>query len=191
MFDDDDAMFGSECRKGLRAEVKFAVAATYEKFAATWEIPVGKLGFVDIWSGGLSDFTVTEVNVVADFCVKELRSPPTLGEYLQLCNRLRDGTPLSEPMVSPQELMAYRILTGGDFHEGSFSLLDACLIVASIGTLKAYAEMTSTTPHEHIRSELTRRLNMFFAAALEWQLDAKEGKGYWAEVFAGKGEIDP
>jgi len=188
---DDDAMFGSECREGLRAEVKFAVAATYEKFAATWEIPVGKLQFVDTWSRGLSDFTVTEINAVADFCIKELRSPPTLGQYFVLGNRLRDGTPLSEPMVSPQERMAYRILTGTNFQGVSSILFDACLIAASIAALKAYAETTSTTPQEHIRSELTGRLNMFFEAALEWQLDAKEGKGYWAEVFAGKGEIAP
>lgn len=186
MFEDDDAMFGVEDRKGLRTEVKFAVAATYDKFATKWELPVRKLDFVDIWSQSLSQFTTTEINSVGDFCIKDLRSPPTLGEYFQLCTRLRTAEPLSDPIVSQVERMAYQILAREDYQGRNSSISDACMIAAIIASLKAYSEMGSTTPPEHIRSEMSGRLNMFFASALEWQLDAKEGKGYWAEVFSAK-----
>lgn len=181
-------MFGEG--EGLSTEVKFAVAATYEKFAAKWGMPVEKLRFVDDWSSFLGRFTVTEINSVADYWVQEFRRLPTAGEYIELCNRLRNGKPLSEPIVSKVERMARLILANEDLQGASSSeISDACQIAATIASLNAYVEHSLGAPHEYIKQELSGRLNMFFEEALLWQLDAKEGKGYWAGVFAEQTNI--
>jgi putative transposase len=49
--------------------------------------------------------------------------------------------------------------------------------------LKSYAEIAPKVQHAYIKEELSGRLNMFFEEAQRWQLDAEDGKGYWAEVF--------
>lgn len=176
-------MFGDG--EGLSTEVKFAVAATYDKFAAEWGISTEKLRWVDIWSPFLSRFTVNEINAVADYCIKEFRRPPVPVEYIELCTRLRNAKPLSEPIVSKIERMAYLILASDDFQEVSRSeISDACLIAATIASLNSYVEIAPSVRHEYIKQELSGRLNMFFDEALLWKLDAKEGKGYWNGIFA-------
>jgi hypothetical protein len=175
-------MFGDG--EGLNTEVKFAVAATYDKFDAKWGISTEKLRWVDIWSPFLSRFTVNEINAVADYCIKEFRRPPVPVEYIELCTRLKKTKPLSEPIVSKIERMAYLILASEDFQEASRSeISDACLIAGTIASLNSYAEIAPGVQHDYIKQELSGRLNMFFEEALLWKLDAKEGKGYWDGVF--------
>lgn len=177
-------MFGDG--EGLQSNVKFAVAATYDKFTAQWKLPAQKLRWVDIWSSLLSRFSVEEINSVANYCVREFRRPPIPVEFIELCHRIRDGRPLSEPIVSKIERMAYLILSNADFKTGEVSnseISDACLIAASIASLNAYAEMAPNVPKEGIGTELTCRTKMFFEEALRWQIDSKEGKGYWADTF--------
>ena len=96
-------MFGDG--EGLHTEVKFAVAATYDKFAAKWGVTGDKLRWVDDWASFLSRFSVAEINSVADYCVIEFRRPPVPVEYIELCTRVRNGKQLSEPMVSKLERM--------------------------------------------------------------------------------------
>lgn len=183
-------MFGDG--EGLRTEVKFAVAAAYDKFAAKWGISVEKLRWIDDWSSFLSRFTVAEINSVAEYCVNEFRRPPVPVEYIELCTRLRNGRPLSEPIVSKVERMAYLILANEDFKIGGVSnseISDACLIAAAIGSLNAYAEHAPNVPAEHIKEELSGRVRMFFEEALRWQSDAKEGKGYWAGMLTGQDHV--
>lgn len=176
-------MFGDG--EGLSTEVKFAVAAAYDKFSAKWGMSVEKLRWVDIWSPFLSRFTIAEINSVADYCIKEFRRPPVPVEYIELCTRLRNAKPLSEPIVSKVEGMAYLILANEDFQKASSSeISDACLIAATIASLNSYAKFASEVQREYIKQELSGRLNMFFEEALRWQQDAKEGKGYWVGVFA-------
>lgn len=176
-------MFGDG--EGLSSGVKFAVAATYDKFAAKWGMPVEKLAWVDVWSPSLSRFTVAEINSVADYCVQEFRRSPVLMEYVELCTRLRDAKPLTEPIVSKVERMAHLILQIADFQTASSSeISDACLIAATIAKLNEGATSGTKISHHYIKQELSGRLNMFFEEALIWQLDAKEGKGYWAGVLA-------
>lgn len=175
-------MFGDG--EGLRTEVKFAVAAAYDKFDSKWGMPPDKLRWVDIWSPLLNRFTLNEINAVADYCVTEFRRPPVPGEYIELCTRLRDSKLLSEPIVSKIERMAYLILDNEDFQGASSSnISDACLIAATIASMNSYAESAPSVNHESVKRELSGRLNMFFEEALLWQLDAKEGKGYWSKVF--------
>ncbi|WP_402719856.1 hypothetical protein [Janthinobacterium rivuli] len=171
-------MFGDG--EGLETEVKFAVAAAYDKFNEKWGLPTEKLRWVDIWSPCLSRFSVAEINAIAAYIVTEYRRPPVPVEYIELCTRLRDGKALSDPIVSKIERMAYLILANDDFQGASSSeISDACLIAASISSLNSYAELGMKDKQEWIKQELSGRLNMFFEEAKLWQMDAKEGKGYW------------
>jgi hypothetical protein len=184
-------MFGDG--EGLQTEVKFAVAAAYDKFAAKWGGTSEKLRWVDDWSSFLSRFSVDEINSVADYCVSEFRRPPVPVEYIELCTRVRSGKPLSEPIVSKRERMAYLILANEDFKVGNTSsseISDACLITAVIASLNAYGESLPNMSTDYVIEELTGRVRMFFEEALLWQLDAKEGKGYWADMFHGDSRVD-
>lgn len=177
-------MFGDG--EGLRSHVKFAVAATYDKFVKKWGLPSEKLFWVDIWAPLLDRFTVQEINAVADYCVREFRRPPVPVEFMELASRQRAGRPLSDPIVSKLERMAYLILTSEEFATSDVTLSevsDACLIAAAIAHSKSYDGLSSQISAEFKLSEFTGRARMFAEEAAHWKQDADEGKGYWKDVF--------
>ncbi|UBQ43410.1 hypothetical protein [Comamonas thiooxydans] len=172
--------------KGLNSPGKFAVAATYDKFSQKWGLAVEKLIWVDIWASLLERLTVEEINSIADYCVVEFHRPPVPVEFLELASRLRAGRPLSEPIVSKLERMAYLILTSEEFAASEVTLSeisDACLIAASVAYSKAYAEAMPDIDPEYMQLEFSGRANMFLAEARNWRKDATAKKGYWRDVF--------
>ncbi|KGS21609.1 hypothetical protein [Burkholderia pseudomallei] len=178
--------------EGLNSEVKFAVAATYDKFSQRWDLLVDKLKWVDMWAQLLGNFSVEEINTAADYCVAEFRRPPVPVEMRILAERVRSGKPLSDPIVSKLERMAYLILFSDEFRnmEISYSeLSDACLIVAAIAHRKAYGELDTKVDPSFLTSELSSRAQMFAEEAENWERDATEGKGYWVEAFNPKRAI--
>lgn len=180
-------MFGDG--EGLELEIKFAVEATYEKFANRWGMVSEKLHWVDIWAPFLASFTVDEINTVADHCVKDFRRPPVPAEFIELANRARRGQLLSEPIVSKVERMAYLILISEEFSSTDATnseISDACLIAAAIAHSQSYAEVLPNANPDHIVSEFTGRAGMFASESVHWKKDAEEGKGYWAKLFASK-----
>ncbi|MCP1574192.1 hypothetical protein J2S30_002571 [Herbaspirillum rubrisubalbicans] len=175
-------MFGDG--EGLNAEVKFAVAAAYDKFHMKWGLNAEKLRWVEIWSAVLSKFSTREINEVAAYCLKEFRRPPVPVEYIELCTRYRNGLELSAPIVSTVERMAYLILANEDFQMASSSdIARACVIAAAVSTLKTYEEFMPNTPFEYIKHELVGEAQMFIEEANRWHMDAKDGKGYWKDFF--------
>lgn len=170
------------------AEVKLAVTEVYDKFAGKWQMSSERQRWIEYWAPCLSEFTPSEISFVADYCIKEHRRPPVPVEFKVLCSRLRNSKPLSEPIVSRIERLAYLILANEEFQEASSSdISDACLIASAISSLNSYAHLAYHSKEAGVRDELNSRLNMFFDEALLWQLDAKEGRGYWAKVFAKEG----
>jgi hypothetical protein len=174
--------------EGLRSPVKFAVAATYDKFAAKWsDLSREKLAWVNLWAPLLDRFTVQEINAVADYCVREFRRPPVPVEFMELASRCRAGKPLSEPIVSKLERMAYLILASEEFATSDISLSeisDACLMAAAIAHLKSYDQLLGPRISEEFKlQELSGRATMFGQEAANWRQDALEGKGYWKDVF--------
>jgi hypothetical protein len=177
-------MFGDG--EGLKSEIKFAAGATYEKFASKWDMPVEKLRWVDIWAPFLTRFSVVEINAAADHCVKEFRRPPVPVELIELATRVRLGKPLSEPIVSKIERMAFLILASQEFNAVDVSnseIADACLIAAAIAQLKAYQETLPDVDPDYLLTELGGRARMFAAEAANWKQDAHEGTGYWVDAF--------
>jgi hypothetical protein len=177
-------MFGDG--EGLQSGVKFAVAATYEKFAKKWGLSIEKLLWVDIWSPLLERFTVSEINAAADYCVNEFRRPPVPVEFIELASRHRASRPLSDPIVSKLERMAYLILASEEFTTSDVSLSeisDACLIAAAVTHLKSYDRLLMDTNPEFLLAELGGRARMFGTHAVDWKKDAEAGRGYWREVF--------
>ncbi|MBJ9622326.1 hypothetical protein [Burkholderia multivorans] len=173
--------------EGLNSELKFAVAATYDKFAKQWEMPVSKLQWVDLWAPLLERFTVAEINAAADHCVKEFHRPPVPVELIELATRVRAAKPLSDPIVSKLERMAYLILASEEFNDPNVSdseIADACLIAAAIAQRKTYAALLPDVSSDYLIQELSGRAQMFATEAANWQRDAAEGKGYWADTFA-------
>jgi hypothetical protein len=178
--------------EGLASDVKFAVAATYDKFSQRWEMLVDKLKWVDLWSQLLSSFSVAEINTAADYCVTEFRRPPVPVEFRVLAARVRSGEKLSDPIVSKIERMAYLILFSDEFKDMDVSyseLSDACLITAAIAHRKAYAEIDMTVDPSFLISELSSRARMFAEEAENWQRDSEKGKGFWIEAFEPKSGI--
>ncbi|WP_031364594.1 hypothetical protein [Caballeronia sordidicola] len=172
--------------EGLESEIKFAVGATFEKFARKWDLPMEKLRWVDIWAPLLSRFTVTEINAAADYCVKEFRRPPVPVELIELATRVRLEKPLSEPIVSKIERMAFLILSSQEFATVDVSnseIADACLIAAAIAQLKAYQETLPDIDPDYLLTELSGRARMFATEAANWKRDAHDGKGYWVDAF--------
>ena len=177
-------MFGDG--EGLQSSIKFAVAATYEKFAAKWDMPTEKLRWIDVWASLLQDLTVSEINFVADHCVREFRRPPAPAEFVEISNRHRRGSNLYEPIASRVERMAYLILSNDEFHTEGISnseVSDACLIAAAISQLNSYSELSLKVDPTYLPTELSGRANMFAVEAARWQEDAHEGKGFWAGMF--------
>lgn len=178
--------------EGLNSEVKFAVAATYDKFSQRWDLIPDKLKWVDVWAPLLSSFSVQEINVAADYCMAEFRRPPVPVELRILAERVRSGKPLSDPIVSKLERMAYLILFSDEFRgmDVSYSeLSDACLIAGAIAHRKAYAELDMQMEPSFLINEVSGRAKMFAEEAENWQRDAAEGKGYWIEAFKPKTNI--
>lgn len=178
MFDDS--------KEGLSSPSKFAVAATYEKFSKAWELHPDKLLWVNLWAEELSNFTVDEINAVADHCVLEFRRSPSLGEFMLLASRIREGKPLNEPIVSKIERLAYLLLTSEELAGSDLSLSDisdACLIAAAVSYTKEYAKGMPDINQEYLKLEFSGRAKMFLAEAQDWKQDAIEKKGYWQEVF--------
>lgn len=183
-------MFGNG--EGLQSQVTFAVAATYDKFAKKWGLSNEKLSWVDTWATMLERFSVQEINSVADYCVEALHRPPGLGKFIILASRYRAGKPLSEPIVSKVERMAYLILTSETFTTSDMSLSeisDACLIAAAIAHLKSYKDLHfSHNDAEFIVTELGERARTFAEEAANWKKDSEKGKSYWRAIFQGRDE---
>lgn len=172
--------------EGLNSPVKFAVAAAYDKFAARWEMVGDKLHWVDVWAPLLERFSVQEINAAVDYCAKEFRRPPVPVELIELATRVRTGRPLSEPIVSLAERMAYLILTSDEFAASNATLSDirdACMIAASVAYLKEYDAVRLDTSEEFRLVEFGGRARMFMREAIDWHKDAREGKGYWKDAF--------
>lgn len=178
--------------EGLDSDIKFAVAAAYDKFSQRWGLLVDRLKWVDMWAQLLGNFTVAEINAAAEYCVAEFRRPPVPVEMRELAQRVREGKPLSDPIVSQLERAAYLILFSDEVRRMKLSyadLSDACLIAAAIAQRMAYAELDTTIEPWYMVSELSGRARMFAEEAENWQRDAAEGKGYWVEVFDPKGSM--
>ena len=177
-------MFGQG--EGLNSPAKFAVAAAYDKFAARWEMVGDKLHWVDVWAPLLERFSVQEINAAADYCAAEFRRPPVPVEFIELATRVRSGRPLSDPIVSLAERMAYLILTSDEFAASGAMLSDirdACMIAASIAYLKQFDEVRLDTSEEFRIDEFSGRARVFIKDAIDWHKDAREGKGYWKDFF--------
>lgn len=175
--------------EGLNSEVKFAVSATYDKFSQRWDLLMDKLEWVDAWAQLLGSFSVEEINAAADYCVAEFHRPPVPVEMRILAERVRLGKPLSDPIVSKVERIAYLILFSDEFRNADVSnseLSDACLIAAAIAHRKAYAELDTKIDSSFLVGELGGRARMFSEEAENWERDAAEGKGYWLDAFATK-----
>ncbi|WP_028216792.1 hypothetical protein [Paraburkholderia oxyphila] len=177
----------------MSSDLKFAIEATYDKFAQQWDLEVSKPDWIAAWSPFLKSFTVDEIDAAADHCVKEFRRPPGPIELIRLVTRYREGKPLSAPIVSRLERLAYLLLTSDEFIGQDVSnaeIRDACLIAAAISDKKTHAEVfpDGLTPETaiYLKNEFAERARMFANVADEWQADASEGKGYWAGTFARK-----
>ncbi|MCA7923054.1 hypothetical protein LGN13_25690 [Burkholderia multivorans] len=180
MFDDKDA---------LEQQVKFAVGAAYEKFAKQWDMVLDKLEWVKVWTPFLSKFTVSEINTASDYWAKEFQRPPVPVELIELARRVRSGSPLSAPIVSKIERMAYLILHSDEFSGVDVTLSevsDACLIAAAIAQRKAYDDLNMNMPNDYLLDELSGRARMFSEEAALWRHAATDGKGYWADTFRPK-----
>ena len=109
---------------------------------------------------------------------------PVLPEFFQLVERLRHNQPLSEPIVSLVERMAFLILTSDEFIDANHSeISDACLIAGAVAHLRSYRGVNASS--EGILAELAGRAKMFGSEAQLWQKDAASGKGYWGFYFRG------
>jgi hypothetical protein len=103
---------------------------------------------------------------------------------MELAMRSRFGKPMSAPIVSKLERLAYLIISSDEFKGSGFTtgeLSDACLIAAAVLYVKSYAEDAPNIDPKYIVQEMAGRANMFGAEAQDWQTLAQNGKGYWVE----------
>jgi hypothetical protein len=166
----------------MNSGIEFALARSYDRFHKKWGLPSKKAFWVSIWAEHLSDCTLDEITTVTDYCESEMSRAPVLPEFFQLIERLRHNKPLSQPIVSLVERMAFLILTSDEFCDASDSQVsDACLVAAAAAHLRSYRGINLSP--EGIVSELSGRAKMFGTEANIWQKDATIGKGYWGFYF--------
>jgi hypothetical protein len=173
----------------MNSGIEFALARTYDKFNKKWGLPSEKLTWIKIWSSHLVDCDLNEITLVTDYCESEMQRAPSLPEFIQLASRLRDRQPLSEPIVSLAERMAFLILTSDELSGAEpHHLSDACLIAGAIAHLKSYRGMKNV-PEEGITAEFSGRAKMFSSEAMLWAKDAAHGKGYWKVYLGGPPDV--
>jgi len=176
--------------EGLKSGIKFAVGAAYDRFAAAWDMPADKLGWIDTWSSILEGYEVADISAVVEHCVGRFRRQPVPAEFLELIRRKLSGEALDNPLVSKIERLAMKLLDEKALSsecESLSELSDVCLIAAAVAHLKSYEELLPAVGAEGVSSEFIGRARMFADAALEWKQDASEGRGFW-KIKLGKSE---
>ncbi|MBT2750039.1 MULTISPECIES: hypothetical protein [unclassified Lysobacter] len=164
--------------------IEFALTRSYDRFNRKWRLPSEKTAWVKVWCLYLNDCSLDEITAVTDYCESEMNRAPSLPEFAQLVDRLRSGKPLSDPIVSLAERMAFLILTSDEFADADApTLSDACLIAGALAHLKSYGGIGDVSGEE-IASDFSGRAKMFSCAAGHWKTDVDQGKGYWKFYFA-------
>lgn len=162
--------------------LEFALARIYDAFHARWTLTSPRLGWARVWAEHLGSATTEELTIVADYCLAEMDRCPSLPEFRQLIEQLRNGEPLSAPIVSPQERLAFLILTADEFVGVDRSeLADACLIAAA--TLNSKAHESLGLEEEDVARLFVGRAQMFADEVAGWRKEAASGKGYWTFLF--------
>ncbi|EGR2724385.1 hypothetical protein DUG83_23470 [Vibrio parahaemolyticus] len=169
--------------KGLKSEVKFVVASTYDAFVKQWgELNSPKLSWVNTWSSVLSEHSAETIRIVTEHCLKERVSCPTLGVFNKYCERLVNGEDLYAPMLSKEEQLAQLILKSLPeeiAYYDQYTLSDALMIAASIHAIKANQSTGLDWNSESVDSEFKSRAGMFGTASIDWLKQAELGKGNW------------
>lgn len=166
----------------MSAGLEFALVRIYDAFHARWNLTSPRLGWASVWAERLGAATVEELTIVADYCLAEMDRCPSLPEFRQLIERLRNGEPLSAPIVSPQECLAFLILTADEFVGVDRSeLADACLIAAA--TLNSKVHESLGLAEDDVAGLFVGRARMFAGEVAGWRNEAATGKGYWTFLF--------
>lgn len=166
----------------MNGGLEFALARIYDAFHRRWTLTSPRLGWARVWAEHLGAATAEELTIVADYCLAEMDRCPSLPEFRQLIERLRHGEPLSAPIVSPQERLAFLILTDDEFVGVDRSeFADACLIAAA--TLNSKAHESLGLEEEDVARLFIGRAQMFADEVAGWRKEAASGKGYWTFLF--------
>jgi len=176
-------MFGEG--KGLEAGTKFAIASTYEQFSARWNDLISeRIGWIDTWARGLSEFDHLTIIAATKFCVENMIRSHNLPEFKTLCNRQRLGLSLEAPIVSEQEKLAKAILAHCEREHADASssvIADALLIAAAVLVMKEYKSSGIQWDESAADEGVAGRARMFGRETLHWCKEAELGRGYWVD----------
>jgi len=167
----------------MSSGLEFVLTQIYKRFDEKWGLPSKREDWVRFWAQDLEPSTPTEISEVANFCLSSMPRCPSLPEFLKLVERLRNHESLEAPIVSPQERLAFLILTSSEFAEvDEFHFADACLIAGAALHLKS-AQLVPGSTAEGAAAELSGRARMFATEAAHWRSAAMSGQGYWTFFF--------
>ena len=162
--------------------LEFLLAPLFDLLHARWPLPISRASWARTWAMYLGPATRQELDVVAEYWLQKMARFPILPEFRELLQRLRRDEPLSEPIVSLQERLAFLLLTSEEASTADpLVLADACLVAGAALHLRSYVNLD--IPAEGFVVELKGRAGMFAQEAQHWRAQAREGQGYWTFLF--------
>lgn len=177
-------MFGD--KEGLNTDIKFAVSSIYDGFSNKWDnFDHDKLSWISTWSEVLSSFSVKQINIALQHCIKNINRPPSVFEFRTYCKRAQNNENMNAPYVTRQEEMARRIikLSNNIGCKDLSELQDACLIAASIAASRSNREVDIEWDEKSVDVHFLPRARMFAFESINWTQEAEANNGYWTDIL--------
>lgn len=143
-------------------------------------------GWLDVWLEGFpEDLPPSAVREAVRYVLDQRSALPNLPEFRELCERARDGLPLSAPYVTEEEVNAQIILADlqkryPDIEEGKLS--DTLLIAAAALYMRA-GQRCGVSLEMLVDGDFGPRARMFARATVGWAEQASRGDGAWSAFF--------
>lgn len=177
------------------------LSRTYDIFTSWWmpDPLVSKQEWLAHWSVGLSLFKPETVRAVTDYMTEHRLKgdyAPTLYDFQYHCRSFERGTKVEDTFVSKQEEIAKKIIATLGFmmwdENVSFGeIADAFMIASCIIRTKSINHHGFTLTDEAFENLFAGRARMFAIESERWNTEAKEGRGYWANILGDdEGEKD-